>query len=264
MKRKNLTIFLAILGLLIAFISLYYDHFKKQIPEIEIKEYIFGNKYFWLQIITDQNNKTLAYGVTTRVSDFNPEFEIPVCSYNNKKDDCIPYNKVILGKTKFSDIPIEPESAYAFQGVNRIYYDEEYWFGNPGYYQSYFIGLNDSGYISKYPILFDFIQSKPGPASYLDLSNQNLQIKRGDMIVNTFFVTSPSVKYTHEIINSIAIGPNLSDVRVLPENLINTNTKQESIEMLKKLSSNLNIDSIKVIFGEPLLVNEGSWYKKEK
>jgi hypothetical protein len=66
-------------------------------------EYIFVHPKYYVQAITDPENKVLLYSITTRVSGFNPAFGIGGKDSNGKEFS------VVLGKTKFSELPYNPK-----------------------------------------------------------------------------------------------------------------------------------------------------------
>jgi len=111
------------------------------------KEYIFVDKDFYVQAITDRLGKVLLYAVTTRKKDFNPSFDSPAyLSSGNEKD------KAILGKSNIKEIAPgdNPLICFGFVGMTaNSFYHEEYSFGNVSFYQKYLYGVNDAGYLSK-------------------------------------------------------------------------------------------------------------------
>lgn len=105
------------------------------------KEYIFTDKDYFVQAITDLNDKVLLFSVVSRSKDFNPTYEITGIEP--------PALKVSLNKTSFNDAFYgkEPLACYRFLGAHTpVYYFEEGYFGNPGKYLTYYIGHTDSGW----------------------------------------------------------------------------------------------------------------------
>ena len=99
------------------------------------QEYVFVDGDFFVQAVTNFDGKVLAYAVTTRNSDFNPVLKLPNF-------------EIVLGVSKIGDIGRIPnKSCYGFIPANggAAYY-EEYYFGRPGMYQAYFLGVNSVGY----------------------------------------------------------------------------------------------------------------------
>jgi hypothetical protein len=97
------------------------------------KEYIFVFTEAYIQAITNVNGKVLSYSVTTRKKDFNPEISNGLY-------------KVVLGKTKFNEIPDTPFACFAFLGITAASYYYEYYDGsNATNYLGFMYGLNDAG-----------------------------------------------------------------------------------------------------------------------
>ncbi|KKR07323.1 MAG: hypothetical protein A3B13_02075 [Candidatus Liptonbacteria bacterium RIFCSPLOWO2_01_FULL_45_15] len=179
-------------------------------------EYIFINKYFYLQAITDEVDTVLAYSITTRESDFNPSIELG--PYTNE-------NKIVnikLGITHFSDLKDlgNPGNIFSFVGAHDFFYGEEYYFGNPGKYQSFYFATNESGY-------FDTKDEFGLPVEEKDIQIDNPRVQkfRGSQIINTYMITAPLTDAKDLFLNGFSnvnffggfyIGPNSSQVRVIP------------------------------------------------
>lgn len=224
-----------------------------------MKEYIFGSQYYWLQALVNDEGKVLAYGVTTRDVNFNPSFKILDGLYYADKADPTNFNKakdgsmvITLGKTKFDEIDSEPENIFFSLGAHDFYYHEEYYFGNPGKYQSYFFAANESGYLdvdySNLPETTKDFEVKPSATSTSKF--------RENSIINTFYVTAPMEGYSNESIRKYFVGPDYNQVRVIPESLV---TKEQGMATQKnkisKLSPEINIENVIEIFGKPLVIN---------
>lgn len=65
---------------------------------IKETEYIFINKYFYLQAITDENETVLAFSVTTRVKDFNPTLVLGPYHEDMKT------LRIVLGQSQYSEL----------------------------------------------------------------------------------------------------------------------------------------------------------------
>jgi hypothetical protein len=248
-----------ILAILVNLTGLYDRLTKKTDPEITspdlvVKEYIFGNQYFYLQVLTDSSGRVLAYGVTTRKADFNPAFKIlehgRVLPDNVEKANQFAH-KINLGKTHFSDFPYSPENIFAYLGARRLYYHEEYYFGNPGDYQSYFIGVNDSGYVDINYDSFDFsLKDEINPD---DKSVANF---RKSSTINTFLVTFP-MGFDKPALRKYLIGPDLDQVRVISDAaMITSESRYSLLNKLKSLSTEVNIQLYINRFGHPLIIND--------
>lgn len=183
-----------IFGLIWTVIQLY-DRFAPQ-PDpnnLSLVEYIFGNQYYYVQAITNSNNRVIAYSITTLDKDFNPSFEVLKDAFqadtkdtsNLEKAKSLAFN-IILGKSKFSEIPERPENIIGYLGARRILYKEEYYFGNPGKYQSYFMGVNDSGYLD-----FDNSDLSFFNEDRILFDDEGVRYFRENSVINTFSLTAP-------------------------------------------------------------------------
>lgn len=107
-------------------------------PDRKQKEYIYVDSDYYVQAITNSDDKVLAYSITTRKKEFKPTFNKGLVKFK-------------LGETTFSEIEKNPsnnEKCYGFTSgaTASSYYFEEYYRGNPGNYLTYLYGVNDSGY----------------------------------------------------------------------------------------------------------------------
>lgn len=107
--------------------------------------YTYIDKDYFVNVTTDENDKVTSYAVTTRNKDFKPTFEMSGMF------------KVQLNETVFNDWLVtdyRPMWCYHFMGAHDpILYFEQNFFGNPGLYQSYSVGISNSGNISGIPSL---------------------------------------------------------------------------------------------------------------
>lgn len=172
------------------------------------KEYVFVNKYFYLDATTDLNDKVLYYAVTTRDKNFNPEFKTGVFSLNG--DQII----VKLGITKFSEIKSYPDMVDGCVGAHDWFYYETHYLGNPSNYQTYAFGVNMAGYGSE-SVADDIYHmdecnwddKNPGP--YV---KENVDYFRERNVVNTYLITGPHEKI---VTDYLGIGVNYYQVRIL-------------------------------------------------
>lgn len=179
-------------------------------------EYIFIDPLFYIQTITDENEQVLAYSITTRKKDFNPVLELG--PYESAKGSL----SIVLGKSKFEELNYlgEPQKIKSYVGAHDLFYGEEYYFGNPGNYQSYAFSLNEAGYCG--------IENKNcnnsifPPMNIIDkeikISNKQIQDFRKGGIINTYTVTAPLTSL--EIIfcdpdSPMPYGVNYNQVRIL-------------------------------------------------
>jgi len=200
------------------------------------KEYIFVNKFFYLQAITRTDGYILSVAVTSRDKSFQPSFsahgytdkitinpnykenindsELDIKSLLNIKKG----KEIVLNKTTFLDVTsVEALKeghtlCRAHIGANRFSYSEETYLANPGNYQTMIVALNDAGNngVSKYyGEMFDTF--------FVNMEDQENCEKvpyghRSDTVINTFVMTAPFVSGAD--ISDFTFGADLRDVRV--------------------------------------------------
>lgn len=158
----------------------------------DYEEYVFSNQYFYTQAIINSREEVVLFSVTTRESNFNPEFQIGGSGM-----------AIRLGKTSFSEIghdPVNTFQHYDHGGVG--FYSEIHFFGRPGHYLQYAFSINING--SRGGILF---RDTP----------DDLAIFRSNTPINTYSVIG-SID-VDEIVNLI-LGPRTGQVWNLGENRI--------------------------------------------
>lgn len=179
------------------------------------REYVFVNKFFYLDATTDLNDKVLYYAVTTRDDKFNPTFKSPMFNLNGDQIT------VTLGKTRFNEITDYPTVMDGCLGAHDWFYYESYYLGNPGNYQTYAFGINMAGDSSeinaeKISLINDEVcswnrktkevveQPKSPTDPILDFRNNS--------VVNTYLVTEPMGDFSP---HRLGIGVDYYQVRIL-------------------------------------------------
>lgn len=145
------------------------------------KEYIFVNSNFYTQVITDKNDKVLAFFVTSRNKNFNPEIKKQAFNF-------------VLGKSSLKDINnnSSPEKCFGYLGnTAKSYYYEQYYFGRQGKYQTYVFGYNDAGFNLKDKNNLDFLIGIKEKENICAKVNNN---NRRDIIINTYGIISDEAK----------------------------------------------------------------------
>lgn len=179
------------------------------------KEYIFVDNLFYLQAIADKTDKVLAYSITSRKSDFNPK--IKFSSYQVGEKPIL----IELAKSRFSELGNEqPRGIISSLGAHDFFYTEAYYFGNPGNYQTYFFGLNESGYGGigeKDSVIYPPDRFKDND---INIDDKDIQEFRGKAIINTYGVAGPFVINIFKNIkdsknnNLIPGGPDYNQTRI--------------------------------------------------
>lgn len=226
----------------------------------DINEYVFGSENYYVQALTDMTNKVIAYAVTTRQEDFNPTITIlQNAAYQKDRKTIMATTDIMLGKSTFSDLNKDLENIYLDRpdkilvniGARRFYYQEEYYFGNPGNYQSYFFVINDAGIQN-----FDKIPSSFFESTDVDVQDPEVSEFRKESRFNTFQVTAPLEGFNNSELRKYMAGPDSDQMRVIPESLLQKATpKKEQLMNLERLSTEVDIQVFVDILGNPLVVN---------
>lgn len=166
------------------------------------KEYIFINKYYYVQTIVDDIGAVLAIAITSRDKNFNPTFIDP--SYNGTQKI-----KIILNKTSFYEYSKKQGNCIIISGARRHGYYEEFYLANPGNYQSIIIGLNDSSYMNINKKDYEVFSFAFTGLNY-DCNKIPQSFRKNS--INTFIITAPFVDYKD--LKDFTLGANLDDVRV--------------------------------------------------
>lgn len=112
--------------------------------------YIFVNKYYFIQTITDNNNNVKSFAVTSRRKDFTPTFQIQSV-YQDNFLTSITLNKETFNQfsptiSNIDDGVTSPRCYYEWWPKGFVYIEGDY-LGGDGDYQSIFVGINDIGYL---------------------------------------------------------------------------------------------------------------------
>ncbi len=104
-------------------------------------EIIYVHKKYYLQVIINEEGRVVAYAVTTRDSNFNPEIPIGISFAGGDSIDGLK-----LGKMTLRDLrDYEPTDTNIGNWGMFYFYVEADYFGNPGFYKHYLFGLSYSG-----------------------------------------------------------------------------------------------------------------------
>lgn len=114
-----------------------------------LTERIYNDEKFYLQTISDEEDKIIAYSVTTRQKSFIPQ--IPLNLYRSvlKNGSYVAEPYVVdlkLGKTSFGDLKDYAPLKSGFGSWNQHhFYLEHQYFGRPGDYKEYLFGISPYG-----------------------------------------------------------------------------------------------------------------------
>jgi len=200
------------------------------------KEYVFVNKFFYLQAITRADGYTLSVAVTSRDKSFQPSFSAH--GYTDKitinpsyKEDVgdqetdfknlikiVKGKGIVLNKTTFSDVTSAEALKEGYTicrariGANRFSYSEETYLANPGNYQTIIIASNDAGNdgVSKYygEMFNTFFENMEDQENCEKVPDGH----RSGTAINTFIMTAPFVSGAN--ISDFTFGADLRDVKV--------------------------------------------------
>lgn len=131
-------------GLSIDYIELVLENKPARVQKLpknigDFTENIYVKPSYFLQIITNKERRVVFYSVTARDENFKPNLPYGFQAFGES-------NSVKrLNESFFSDFP-NPESFYANFSVKFIFYEDEYYFGNPGHYKTYYLANSPAGY----------------------------------------------------------------------------------------------------------------------
>jgi len=128
-------------------------------------EYIYVNEDYYVQVITDNNKKVLAFTVVSRKKDFNPILDYSGGEYTLLKNSLADVRKNGNPENCYLNIPASGPFSYY----------EDYYYGRPGLYQTYRVGNAQAGYFDQEKTKIDFsrlieIRNKSSNSEDLDCS----------------------------------------------------------------------------------------------
>jgi len=177
------------------------------------EEHVWVSDLCFVQAITDSKSAVVKFAVTSRRLKwpaFSPRF---VMAPNSSEPA-----RLRLNRTRLGQLP-DPSRIYGDLGANRVSYWEEYWFGNPGDYCTYFVGNNDVA-PADFPV--DVLSGRRAPSSRDgmqlwetgDKMDAALSEYRHRAVANTYGEAAP---YYFDTPDDASLGPDLGYVRVLPQ-----------------------------------------------
>jgi len=103
-----------------------------------LTESSFRERDYWIQAVHDATGTVLLFSVSACDEDFRPTFQIV--------DSRSVRFGVTLNDIPLSEVPATPDRVFYFLPVAtaNMYLYDEYYFGNPGLYKSYYVGINDA------------------------------------------------------------------------------------------------------------------------
>ncbi|MFA6446407.1 MAG: ETEC_3214 domain-containing protein [Candidatus Paceibacterota bacterium] len=161
-------------------------------------EYIFVNKYCYVQALTDQNGTVSLFSITTREKNFNPTLKDRFDNFSLK-----------LGRNTFAQLGHTPKRAVVGSDHGAVtFYSEAYYLGYDGGYRTYFFSFNPNGYgkIGAHPHDFN-------PALHISPS-PTMQDFRENTTINTYTISTYYGPDGHKEVNDSAFfGPRDQQIR---------------------------------------------------
>ncbi|MCI0687504.1 MAG: hypothetical protein L0Y54_09750, partial [Sporichthyaceae bacterium] len=153
-------------------------------------ECVYRTPHAWVHILYDEEHGSV--GVLSLTVD-DPRFGYPGDRWTACQE-----TKIIVGKSRFAELPKEAEGRRYYFGANRGHYAESHYRGNPGFYQTFVFAWNDAG-VGEVPIAADFAEGTLA-AHLADTywtgedaapDPQALALLRADTTINTLTVAAP-------------------------------------------------------------------------
>lgn len=173
-----------------------------------LREALFHGREYWAQAIYDEDETVLLYSITSCSSHFNPRFDTPA-------------GKVKLNLARMAELG-QPQLIHYLLATasGNMYTFDEYYFGNPGGYKTYFFGVSDgcrvllsaNSYRTTPTTGSKVIVPDTGPPlNYLNVNfpqgNSRISNLRETSVLNTYAETAPFVGF-EEISDGFQIGAN--------------------------------------------------------
>ncbi len=164
-------------------------------------EQIYAHRKFFVRTISDQNGEIVFYSVTTRTKDFRPPFPLHWVLPDFR-----------LGKTDFKSIDSYPQAIAMNDSSKLFYYNESHYFGNPGFYKTYFFEASTSGCCWNDRLPEQHFQINPLKMVYTKIDQwtatsgdthtkvfeSGLEQFRAPLVPNTYGVISAHLEQRHE------------------------------------------------------------------
>lgn len=184
----------------------------------ELNESVYVDRDYYVQTVSDRDDRVLVYSVTSRSRRFRPKVPFPGGGMYSVDQEA-PL-RVTLHKTRlaFSDV-YQPIRIIGHCGARRSWYSEIYYFGNPGGYQCYALSVNDAAPVfGNHP--WDVLQpfgelSDENQAEFLD--SPSVRAFRSTTSPNTYSVSAPDFGIFDGSIDPAVLGVDADAVRVLDD-----------------------------------------------
>jgi hypothetical protein len=200
-------------------------------------ECFFIDRDYYVQALCDEDETVIGFSVTTRTSRFRPTFtgheslgrrgrRLFKKITGQRWSD---FFHLRLGHTRFVDLGIDDDWSPSYQvvvGARWAAYSEAYYFGNPGYYQTFIFSAGGAAYHSPVGPLgelseavatadwFGGLLDEDAPRStHASDFEQILERVRRESVVTTYTVVGPHISLNDY---PATFGPHGDEVRTLP------------------------------------------------
>lgn len=150
-------------------------------PLAHYTERIYAHKKYFLRTVTDLEGVVLFYSVTARDADFEPRVPLELYELNENSEEIAVIKNLRLGKFSFPDLVDDPVFARFDFSSKLFYYNETFYFGNPGFYKHYIFEFSNSGCcIDRQP------HSRIGATQLLDATREFKNSEGARQILQTY------------------------------------------------------------------------------
>lgn len=203
-------------------------------------EYIYAKPDCYVQVLADESEAIALFSVTARSEKFHCPTWITKARWTPRPT----VSNSRLGKFSFNEVSSSgtaPQGISGWLGARRFGYVEAFYFGNPGNYLTYLLGVNDAGWVWRTDLLG---KMKDGFGDYMVslgtlAQEQQHEVEestwdddaigawrqRSQTVVwreiqpNTFAVAGPNFDVGEQARGGqLPVGPNADQVRLLPTN----------------------------------------------
>ena len=177
-----------------------------------LTESSFKRRGYWVQTVHDDTGTVLLFSLTACDRDFQPTFLVARAW------------KVTLNRESLSYVPATPariQYQWLTNTGNRNFWDE-YYLGNPGFYKTYYVGIDDACAsadsniepLEKYELFYS-----PTPMEYFE--HPGIQEFRSSSVPNTYGEIAPFVSGGHPLdvdraLSSFQMGVDRILIRTVP------------------------------------------------
>jgi hypothetical protein len=169
---------------------------------------LFRGHDYWLQAVSDDGGNVQLMALTACDPDLHPIYE-------GRKGAYPRFDTITLNTTHLDEAGPPPITVRYFTGgTSNSYYYDEYYFGNPGLYKTYFLGVNDACALPpadvRRPIATANYEDRP-----YDPSDSIVANFRAAAIANTYAETGPF--FDDSVLQSFQIGADRILTRTAPD-----------------------------------------------